>query len=75
MIAPPCSAWNNCREDEKENQREQIVEENDGLVAIGQLEVDLRLSQKALCHLPQHHSRSLLPVSSMNTSSSVGRFR
>src|SRR6202158_4604791 len=55
---------------EKKDQREKIVEEDDGAVAQRELDVD-----RGLRSVAPYHSRSLFPVSSMKTSSSVGRFR
>src|SRR5258708_10290153 len=55
--------------DEKEDQREKIVEEDDGLVPVRQLQRDFGLDKIAV------HSRSRLPVSSIKTSSRVGRFK
>src|SRR5207249_778811 len=59
------------RKNKKENQREEIIEENDGAVAERQLDVDFDQRQVS----SHSYSRRLLPVSSMKASSSVGRLR
>jgi hypothetical protein len=57
------------RKDEEEHHGEEIVEENHGALAKGQLEIDFDQRQIAL------HSRSFFPVSSINASSRDGRRR
>src|SRR5579872_1194775 len=56
-------------EEEEKQKGERVVENQHHAIAPGQLEIDNDVGPESL------HSRSLFPVSSMNTSSSVGRFR
>ena len=56
------------REDEEEHQRHQVVEKDDHLLPEGQPDID-----SDQCQISVSLSRSFFPVSSMKTSSSVGR--
>ena len=57
-------------ESEKEDERKNVIEEKDVLLA--QCEFEMDADQGGVS---AHHSRSLFPVNSRNTSSSVGRFK